>query len=148
MVFTVSYTFATYSKSGDNYVLLSGNQDFTVTSYTAGLDWTATTDNYIYNRVVQPGEYINALDDVITIKFNNGNYATTALSADYAIRVAATITAEDVEMMYTKTNSTDSAYASYDKYVGKCPASKYLSWISAVNGNSQGFTINFNPLAK
>lgn len=148
MVFTVKYTFATYTKSGDNYTIASGNTDFSVTAYTAGTGWTAAgTDNYIYNHVVQPGGYIDALSSGITIKFNNANYATTALSGDYAIRVAATITAEDVESMYTKSNSSESSYAAYDVYAGNCPASKYLTWINNFNAENSNNKINYNPLA-
>lgn len=144
MVFTITYQAVAYATTNGTTYTKTDDVAFNLTSYNAGSGWTDLTSSvaghYVYSAAVQPGEYINALDDAITITFTRDTAQEIAANTR-GIRITATITAEDVDSMNAKVASADSKYADYDKYSGKVPASKYSAWLSALASTNTAFDI-------
>ena len=92
--------------------------------------------NYIYKQIVMPGEYVNALSKNIAFTYDSNG---EVISGDYAVRVSATISMEDVDTFDEHMQRSDAEYSIFSSVFNDNLSmhSKYWNWLEALTPNAQ-----------
>ena len=144
MILTISYAPSIWVRTttdSNTYQSSSELQGFSVELSNADSNFELVSDEgavyrYIYKQIIMPGEYVNALSENITFTYNSNN---VAISGDYAVRVAATISLEDVDTFDEHIQRNDTTYSIFASVFNENVAmqSKYWNWLEALTPNAQ-----------
>ena len=144
MILTISYAPSIWVRTttdSNTYQSSSELQGFSVELSNADSNFELVSDEgavyrYIYKQIIMPGEYVNALSKNITFTYNSNN---VAISGDYAVRVAATISLEDVDTFDEHIQRNDTTYSIFASVFNENVAmqSKYWNWLEALTPNAQ-----------